>query len=567
MNETQAAPRASAPDGLQVYCAYDEIVELDRLRPNPQNPNRHPQEQVRLLANILRRQGWRAPITVSRRSGYIVRGHARRLAGYEAGGAYAPVEYQEYESDAAETADLIADNRIAELAVLDEDAIAALLQEFDDAGGIDPELTGFTAEQIRELVDAGREEEKEGREREARLTLKERFLISPFTVLDARGGVWAERKQAWKALSIRSEIGRGNDDNKSAGGLVFSASSQPPAVYAAKNAYEEKIGAKVTWEEFALLFPYAMQQGGTSIFDPVLCELAYRWFCPQGGAVLDPFAGGSVRGIVAALCGYRYTGADLSARQIEANEANWREISHVPLADGLPAEPSNTNERASPPRWICGDSLRIDELAPGAYDLLFTCPPYGDLEVYSDRPEDISNKDYPEFLRLYREILRKAAAMLKEHSFACVVVGEIRDKKGFYRDFVGDTIRACEDAGLHYYNEAVFIPPYGSLAIRAGRQFAAGRKLGKAHQNVLVFCNGDPAQSAAFDTGDPEGCARDIGAYLTAGAGKLGAEHEKLLVFAKGDPARAAGEIGVPETAEALDDTIDASLSGLLSEE
>lgn len=46
---------------------------------------------------------------------------------------------------------------------------------------------------------------------------------------------------------------------------------------------------------------------GTSIFDPVLCELAYRWFCPPGGSILDPFAGGSVRGIVAGILGREYT--------------------------------------------------------------------------------------------------------------------------------------------------------------------------------------------------------------------------------------------------------------------
>lgn len=142
MNIHYAAPRASTPDGFQVYCAYDEIIKLDQLRPNPQTPINTPKNRC---------------------SGFIVRGHARRLAGYEAGGEYAPVEYQDYESDAAETTDLIADNRIAELAVRDEDAIAALIKEFEYAAGdIDPELTGFTAEQIRELIDAGKEEEKEG---------------------------------------------------------------------------------------------------------------------------------------------------------------------------------------------------------------------------------------------------------------------------------------------------------------------------------------------------------------------------------------------------------------------
>ena len=82
--------------------------------------------------------------------------------------------------------------------------------------------------------------------------------------------------------------------------MTYNISSQPPGAYKAKNAYEEKIGQKISWEEFAELFPDAMAYSATSIFDPVLCELAYRWSCPQGGTIIDPFAGGSVRGVVAA---------------------------------------------------------------------------------------------------------------------------------------------------------------------------------------------------------------------------------------------------------------------------
>ena len=85
---TVPPPREVTPDGFKVYCAYDEIVETDSLKPNPRNPNRHPEAQVKMLAHIIAEQGWRAPITVSRRSGYIVRGHARRLASYEAGSRY-----------------------------------------------------------------------------------------------------------------------------------------------------------------------------------------------------------------------------------------------------------------------------------------------------------------------------------------------------------------------------------------------------------------------------------------------------------------------------------------------
>lgn len=551
---TPAQPRATTPDGFKVWCSFDELVELDSLKPNPRNPNKHPEAQLELLANIIKKGGWREKITVSRRSGFIVKGHARREAGKMAGGQYAPVEWQDYATEADEMADLIADNRIAELAVLDEEAITELLAELEaNTDGIDPEMSGFTAEQIREMVEKAQRGADEAEQQAARLTLQQKFLIPPFTVLDARGGFWAERKKAWKALGIRSEMGRGADDCKTEGGLTFARSSQPPAVYQAKNDYEAKVGKKISWEEFANLFPEVMAQGGTSIFDPVLCEVAYRWFCPQGGSIIDPFAGGSVRGIVAALTGRQYTGVDLSGRQIEANIQNWEEISHESVLE-------DSECPVTPPNWINGDSSHIDELAPGEYDLFFTCPPYADLEVYSDKPEDLSNKDYPEFLALYRAIIRRATAMLKPNRFACIVVGDVRDNRGFYHNFVSDTITAFRDAGMDFYNEAILIMPFGSLPIRAGKQFASGRKLGKAHQNVLVFCNGDPAQSGAFDLETPEGYAEDISRYLAAGAGKLGQEHQKVLVFSKGDPAQGSTDIGVPEDAETLDGTDNARL-------
>lgn len=113
-----------------------------------------------------------------------------------------------------------------------------------------------------------------------------------------------------------------------------------------------------------------IEGSGTSIFDPVLCELAYKWFCPPGGQIIDPFSGGSVRGIVASLLGYRYWGCDLRAEQVAANEAQRG------IADA-----------ATPPIWVCGDSRETLKEAPPA-DFVFTCPPYGDLERYSDDPRD-----------------------------------------------------------------------------------------------------------------------------------------------------------------------------------
>lgn len=222
------------------------------------------------------------------------------------------------------------------------------------------------------------------------------------------------------------------------------------------------------------------EMSGTSIFDPVLCELAYRWFCPIGGTVFDPFAGGSVRGIVASRLGRNYVGIDLSGRQIEAN----REQGEILSGAGTLS-------------WIEGDSRYQGDLLPAKFeaDLVFTCPPYGSLEVYSDNPADISAMDHDAFLIAYREIIKGSCDRLRRDRFAAIVVGDFRDGKGFYRNFISDTIFAFQDAGLMLYNEAILITAIGSLSIRAGRPFVATRKLGKTHQNVLVFCKGDPVRA------------------------------------------------------------------------
>jgi DNA modification methylase len=218
---------------------------------------------------------------------------------------------------------------------------------------------------------------------------------------------------------------------------------------------------------------------GTSIFDPVLCETQYLWFSRPGDFIIDPFAGGSVRGIVAVELKRHYCGVDLRQEQIDANIEN--------------AEVCCTDEH---PTWVCGDSMHIDELAAGQYDFMFTCPPYGNLEVYSDDPDDISNMTDDDFDVAYAEILRKTVNMLREDRFASIVVGNYRNKKGYMRDLVGLTVNAMEKAGAHYYNDFVFVTPNGSLPIRAGKAFQATRKMGRTHQYCLNFIKGDPRKAA-----------------------------------------------------------------------
>ena len=231
---------------------------------------------------------------------------------------------------------------------------------------------------------------------------------------------------------------------------------------------------------------HGQESTGTSIFDPVLCELAYRWFCPPNGLILDPFAGGSVRGIVAAKLGRKYVGIDLRPEQIAANQKQ-----ATAICDKIK------------PKWIVGDSLHAAKLAKAQYDFVFSCPPYGDLEVYSDNPADLSTMKWEAFCEAYRKIIAAAVGMLKPDRFACFVVGDFRDKAGFYRSFPALTADAFEKAGAKLYNDAILVTAVGSLPIRVAKQFTSGRKLGHTHQSVLVFCNGSP-QKATAAIGDVE---------------------------------------------------------------
>ena len=139
-----------------VYCAHSQMVEIEKVIPNPRNPNKHSEKQIALLSKIIAAQGWRAPITVSTRSGFIVRGHGRLLAARKLGLAEVPVDYQAYETEAAEWADLIADNRLSELSETDELLLKDLLQELGTSE-LDLELTAYTADEIDQMLGSAKE--------------------------------------------------------------------------------------------------------------------------------------------------------------------------------------------------------------------------------------------------------------------------------------------------------------------------------------------------------------------------------------------------------------------------
>ncbi|MDX3124930.1 pyridoxal-phosphate dependent enzyme [Streptomyces scabiei] len=673
----------------------------------------------------------------------------------------------------------LADNKLAEMGGYDNDALAELLSYMDG----DYEGTGYTDDDVLALItpsdidlladDDGPTDAEAGENP----SLADRFLIPPFDVLDARQGWWRTRKRHWLSLGMRSEVGRGDN-------LVFEGMAKAdPKYYDKKRAVEQAIGRPLTSAEFEAdhyVRPDDAVASGTSVFDPVVCELAYRWFCPPNGSILDPFAGGSVRGIVAGILGRQYRGNDLRAEQVESNreqadefaarrllgatvkmpapeavvddptdltpieehgghlvkrddlftidgsaggkvrsclalatrpgvvglvtagsrqspqvnivatiarrlglpcrvhvpkakgpltpelaaardagaeivehtpghntviiararedaaERGWMEIpfgmecstavtatgaqatniptdtrrivipvgsgmslagvlsgtelaglGHIPiLGVAVGADPTARLDKYAPgwrdrvtlvhsdldyhdhpahtrlgdlhldpvyeakclpfledgdllwvvgrrgslarphastqpvPQWTAGDSVDwVTTLEPNSADMVFTCPPYYDLEEYSDNPADLSSMSYDEFDEAYARIIAGVAKALRPNRFAVFVTGDARDNRGALHDLRGSTIRAAVAAGLTYASGAVLVSPIGTAAVMAGRTFAGTRGLARTHQDVLVFCKGNRAEAT-------KACG-DVDVHLPEGVDDAFAEVEE----------------------------------------
>lgn len=710
--------------------AFVEFMELDWIVLDPENPKGHDIPEIKAS---IKRFGFITPLLWNEKDGRLIAGHGRHeaLSEMKADGEPMPSGLRDgwlvpvirglsFKDRNEAKAYLVADNRLVELGGWSTEGLANILEEVRSNTEMALQGVGYTPEDL-ELMLNGHPPTEETDEKNSidvqvnHGALSTRFLVPPFSVLSAREGWWRDRKRLWLSLGIKSEVGRaGLGDTAMATRYDF-------------------------FNDGELL---AGDSG--SVFDPVLCELAYTWFCPPAGKVFDPFAGGSVRGVLAAKLGRSYHGVELRTEQVEANRLQWEEIGNRPVLEETKPASDNTPElspvqkhggylvkrddlfcvagvrggkartcwhlaqgskglvtagsRSSPqvnivshiakrlgvpcrvhtpngdlspevqaaqdqgaeviqhkagynsvimsrakedakaqgyteipfgmeckeavsqtrkqianlpfgkfgrivvpvgsgmtlsgilwglkdagqdvpvlgvvvgaspekrldkfapknwrdmvslvpagvdyherveatvgdlvvdahyeakavshlrkgdlfwvvgirqtqadivlhpeplkvePYWEQGDSTKVKIPAKPDADMVFSCPPYADLEKYSDDPQDLSNMPYPEFLKAYREVIRRAVARLKTNRFAVWVVGDVRDPDGNYRNLVGDTVEAFRDAGASLYNEAILVTPAGTLPLRAGRQFAGGRKLGKTHQNVLVFVKGD----------------------------------------------------------------------------
>lgn len=266
-------------------------------------------------------------------------------------------------------------------------------------------------------------------------SLAERFGVPPFSILNTVAGEWQERKKLWLGLI--------QDKGESRKGTLSAEDSLMGGI-----------------------------NSGVSILDPVLAELVVKWFGLRGGTAFDCFAGDSVFGYVAAYEGMQFVGIELRKEQADLNQQRVDK-------DKLPA------------KYICDDALNMDKhIKDGSMDLVFSCPPYADLEVYSDLPNDLSNMPHDEFFKVYAMALQNTYKKLRNNRFAVIVTSEVRNKKGEYIGLVPKTIELMQQAGYTYYNEVILVNAVGTLPQRVGRSMRT-RKIGRRHQNVLVFYKGD----------------------------------------------------------------------------
>jgi len=268
--------------------------------------------------------------------------------------------------------------------------------------------------------------------------LEDTFVVPPFSILDTKKGYWQERKKYWKSLI-------GDEGESREGALAKGATN----IMAATN-------------------------NGVSLLDPVLAEIANKWFGLDNCNTFDCFAGDSVFGYISDALGNTFTGIELRQEQTDLN---------------------NQRLKGSKSKYICDDGQNVlKHIKEDSQDLLFSCPPYFDLEVYSDLKNDASNqKEYKDFLQILDNAFTRALTCLKENRFAVIVVGDIRDKKGFYYGFADDVKNIFIRNGAKLYNEMIIAESIGTLPQRVGR-YMHNRKVGKCHQNVLVFYKGNPKE-------------------------------------------------------------------------
>ena len=211
---------------------------------------------------------------------------------------------------------------------------------------------------------------------------------------------------------------------------------------------------------------HGVNNGKCSVFNPQLAQMILAAYAPMNGKIYDPFGGGGTRGYIATKMGYNYTGVEIRKEEynrVLAQMKEWNLNFKFILADSVKYRPNES------------------------FDFIYTCPPYYDLEVYSDMEEDLSNApSYMEYLNMLQKVLKNCYDVLKKDSFAVFVVGNFRNKKGELEHLNGDLITKAKEVGFKLWDELIWIGASNVALTRCGK-FEKNRKSVRMHEYIIIL--------------------------------------------------------------------------------
>lgn len=216
--------------------------------------------------------------------------------------------------------------------------------------------------------------------------------------------------------------------------------------------------------------------GNASVLDPVACEVILRFCMPTSGKrVYNPFGGGVQFGFVTADYGYEYIASEIRQNQCDANN---KLCSHL----------------KGSAKWIKSDSSTYSP--DGMFDLMFTCPPYYQVEEYLDydgNPPQGELNNLPTYEQ-FRDTLfsgyKKALEKLNDNCFFVVMIGDSRDKQGGYYGCEAEHELFFKQQGLHIYNKITYLECEFTRLAHA-KITLDYRKFPKREQKILMFYKGD----------------------------------------------------------------------------
>lgn len=402
-------------------------LPIKELKTAKYNPRKISKKELANLVQSIETYGLVQPIVVNKNH-TIIGGHQRVEACRRLKYKEVPVVIVDLDEDREKELN-VALNKIS--GDWDTDQLTTLLNELAEKNRL--AYTGFEERELEKL--------RFKQNNQINRKLIEDYVIPPFSIFDTKQGYWQNRKKEWVQY-FGGTGGEGRDET---------------LIGTSLNNLADITNRGIT---------------GTSVFDPVLTEVIYTWYADKGGLIIDPFAGGYTRGIVASALGYKYVGTDVRKEQVQENAAK-----ALQLKEKLAA-------------WHVASGEQINAYVTGeAADLVFTCPPYYNLEVYDpDNPEDLSTaKTYADFMKRYTKVMHNTYDLLKPNGWAIIVVGNVRGKDGSYYNLVGDTVELMQKAGYQFYNEIILATAIGTATLRARNTFDASKKVVKTHQNILFF--------------------------------------------------------------------------------